>query len=269
MQQIRLMGAWDAETGKYLPQFNPQLKGFHGNGVWESFTDSNGVLWAGGDIATSLGAYGVQNTVGFARFAPRDSAAPMVPTNLQVSVDNATDKLSWTKSAESGVVYQIIRDNRVVGSTSESTFSLNHQDGARYFVRAMDSAGNISASTPVVLSPVTPSTPATPTPEIISQKVVSTGDQWQYKLGLAALDSSWKDVATTETGWSSGVSTLGWGGSNLATVIDRGDKSPISVYFRKEISVNSLDEVKKFQISTVADDGVVVYLNGKEVGRKN
>ncbi|QNV39431.1 fibrinogen [Rothia amarae] len=269
VQQIRLMGAWDAETGKYLPQFNPQLKGFHGNGVWESFTDSNGVLWAGGDIATSLGAYGVQNTVGFARFAPRDSAAPMVPTNLQVSVDNATDKLSWTKSAESGVVYQIIRDNRVVGSTSESTFSLNHQDGARYFVRAMDSAGNISASTPVVLSPVTPSTPATPTPEIISQKVVSTGDQWQYKLGLAALDSSWKDVATTETGWSSGVSTLGWGSSNLATVIDRGDKSPISVYFRKEISVNSLEEVKKFQISTVADDGVVVYLNGKEVGRKN
>lgn len=68
---ISLVGAWDATTGEYLPEFAPRLRGNRGNGVWESFVDSRGNLWVGGDINESLGANGKQNTVGFARFSHR------------------------------------------------------------------------------------------------------------------------------------------------------------------------------------------------------
>ena len=65
---IKLVGAWDITTGKYIPDFAPNLKGASGNGVWESFVDSRGNLWVGGDINQSLGVNGPQKTVGFARF---------------------------------------------------------------------------------------------------------------------------------------------------------------------------------------------------------
>ncbi|WP_346846192.1 fibrinogen-like YCDxxxxGGGW domain-containing protein [uncultured Rothia sp.] len=65
---ISQVGAWDITTGKYIPDFSPKLRGESGDGVWESFVDSRGNLWVGGDINQSLGAKGPQKTVGFARF---------------------------------------------------------------------------------------------------------------------------------------------------------------------------------------------------------
>lgn len=65
---ISLVGAWDITTGKYIPEFAPNLKGESGDGIWESFVDSRGNLWVGGDINQSLGVNGPQKTVGFARF---------------------------------------------------------------------------------------------------------------------------------------------------------------------------------------------------------
>ncbi len=65
---ISLVGAWDATTGAYLPEFSPRLRGNRGNGIWESFVDSRGNLWVGGDLNKSLSVNGAQDTVGFARY---------------------------------------------------------------------------------------------------------------------------------------------------------------------------------------------------------
>ena len=160
VHQIRLLGAWDSETGAFLPEFNPQLKGFRGDGVWESFTDSTGTLWVGGDIAQSLGAYGVQNTVGFARFAPRDVTPASVPTNLQVTTENGRDRLTWTGVAEGGTTYQVLRDDRVIATVKGTSYEVDHRDGARYFVRSEDVADNYSASTPVATAAAPATAPA-------------------------------------------------------------------------------------------------------------
>lgn len=264
VQQVRLIGAWDAQTGKVLPEFNPQLKGFLGNGVWESFTDSTGTLWAGGDIATSLGAQGVQNTVGFARFAPRDVTAPDAPTSLNLTVADHQDQLSW--KGATGSTFQIIRNDRVIASTTKTQYSIDHQDGARYFVRAKDAAGNLSASTPVAVAPVGPADPVT---EVVQEPVVSNGDSWQYKVGISAIDSSWNALSTSVADWQSGASPLGWGNSGMATSIDRGASTPLSVYFRKEVQISDLQKVQKLTLSVIVDDGAVVYINGQEVGRQN
>ncbi len=152
--QVKLVGAWDAQTGKVIPDFNPQLSGEKGWGIWETFTDSTGTLWVGGDINRSLGKNGTQKTVGFARFAPADTTPPAEPSDLTVSQDQAgKDRLSWTASPDSGVSYQILRDDRVIATTKESSYTVDHQAGARYFVRAVDEAANYSASTAASMAP--------------------------------------------------------------------------------------------------------------------
>ena len=159
----------DRETGEVLSDFNPQISGKSGHGIWEQFVDSTGTLWVGGDINSSLGQKGKQKTVGFARFTPRDIVAPPTPTNLQVKTTNGKDRLTWSDVNDAGTVYQVLKNDRVIATVRSTQFELEHEDGARYFVRAMDAAGNYSASTPVATAAKseptaqpTPSTTASP-----------------------------------------------------------------------------------------------------------
>lgn len=146
---IRLVAAFDKNTGKVIGDFSPNLKGAKGHGVWESFVDSRGNLWVGGDIIRSLGAKGEQNTVGFARFSPRDVTPAATPGNLKVQRAGNKDKLTWSGVREQGLRYQIIRNDRVVATVTGTNYTINHQDGARYYVRTLDPSDNYSASSPV------------------------------------------------------------------------------------------------------------------------
>ena len=147
VHRMRLVAAFDKDSGEVIGEFSPVLKGASGYGVWESFVDSRGNLWVGGDINRSLGANGEQRTVGFARFAPRDVTAPSTPSNLSVQRDGSTDKLSWSGVRESGARYQVLRDDRVIATVSGTNYEVEHTDGARYYVRSIDASENFSAST--------------------------------------------------------------------------------------------------------------------------
>ncbi|MGV3017415.1 fibrinogen-like YCDxxxxGGGW domain-containing protein [Rothia sp. 88186D007BW] len=180
LHSIRLSAAFDAETGHVLGEFAPNLSGARGDGVWEQFVDSTGTLWVGGDINRSQGAYGTQQTVGFARFTQRDVTAPAAPHSLTVRTDGATDVLTW--SAASGkATYQVLRNNRVIATTNSTTYSVAHTDGARYFVRSADAASNFSASTPVALAqqaqqPLAPVEPAHAPAQELEQELGPKGE---------------------------------------------------------------------------------------------
>ena len=147
VHRMRLVAAFDKDSGEVIGEFSPVLKGASGYGVWESFMDSRGNLWVGGDINRSLGANGEQRTVGFARFAARDVTPPSIPSNLSVQRDGSTDKLSWSGVRESGARYQVLRDDRVIATVSGTSYEVEHTDGARYYVRSIDTSENFSSST--------------------------------------------------------------------------------------------------------------------------
>ena len=151
VHSIRLIAAFDKDSGEMIGEFNPVLKGKsrvnapHDFGVWASFTDSRGTLWVGGDINRSLGANGTQKTVGFARFAARDVTPPDTPSSASVTRTGDKDRISW--KAVPGAQYQVMRDDRVIATVTGTDYTVAHRDGARYAVRTIDSAGNYSAST--------------------------------------------------------------------------------------------------------------------------
>ena len=86
------------------------------------------------------------------------------------------DVLTWDAVQDTGSVrYQILRDDRVIASTSGTKFEIDHTDNTHYFVRAVDSSDNYSASTPVQVAPVHP-TPTDTTTETPIADPTATAD---------------------------------------------------------------------------------------------
>lgn len=262
--KIGFVGAFDEATGRYLPEFDPIMVARGGYGAWASMVDSTGVLWIGGSFTKAINVQGVpQWSGGFVRFAPRDAQAPASPSGLSISGGLGEVSLRWSGIAEAGVDYEVLENGRVVAATSATSTVLEPPARpATYAVRAVDAAGNRSAST--APAPLDPSgiTPVT-TP-------VSWGSSWSWRYDATPFDPTWAEVAFDDSPWSQGPAPLGFGSSTIATPIHSGAAAtrPVTAYFRRSFQVPDPGAVGEIVIDAIADDGVVVYLNGQEVGRE-
>lgn len=272
---ISLFGAWHAPTGKYLPEFDPVLVSRRGYGVWAVFTDSVGNVWAGGSLTRAIRTGGVNQWAGgFARFAPRDIAAPTTPGGFKTTTSGANQVLSWTGSTDNRgtPTYEVIRENKVIGSTTTTSLTIpTPTETTRFFVRAVDAAGNRSASTAVLtFTPGTPPPDPDPDPEPGTVTLLQAGSSWKWLYDAATLPTDWNTATFNDSTWKVGPAPLGFGSTTIKTDIATGvTTKPLSAQFRHSFTVTDATKLTEVTLSIIADDGTVVYVNGTEVGRRN
>ncbi|KQX71790.1 fibrinogen-like YCDxxxxGGGW domain-containing protein [Aeromicrobium sp. Root472D3] len=263
--KIYYVGAWDARTGDYAPEFTPEMRARQGRGAWALMVASDGTLWAGGTMTSAVKENGANQWVGgFARFAVRPHTAPSRPSNLAVSVSGTTSQLTWSGSAPSGGTFEVLRNDRVIGLTTANQLSVaGASSGDRFAVRAADGWGNRSASTAVV---------GPPAGSVTTVPVVTAGSTWSYLVdNTVAVPSTWRTPTFDASGWRTGTAALGWGTGAIATNVDvpSGSTRPLTSYFRKQVTVRNAAALTSLVLTTRADDGIAVYVNGTEVGRSN
>ncbi|MGI9243356.1 MAG: CotH kinase family protein, partial [Verrucomicrobiales bacterium] len=91
--------------------------------------------------------------------------------------------------------------------------------------------------------------------------------------------SDWKHPDFADAGWGTGQAMLGYGnigsGASAITVNAEVEYGPSSTskfrttYFRKPFTVTGASEYTEVNVNIIRDDGAIIYLNGKEIGRSN
>ncbi len=263
--KINVVGLWDVATGDYIPQWSPTVNTRGGFGAWGSMIDSTGTLWVGGDFSRSVRAGEVpQWSGGFIRYAKQDSTAPTTPGAISATpADNGTKSvLNWEASTDSGgVTYEVLRDNRVIASTTARTYTVPVTDTAtNYFVRARDAQGNRSATTAAFVVEPAPASALT---------LIDNGETWSWRYTSDALAADWNAPGFDASSWNSGKGLFARGVAGATTNIDPTNLAtkPLSAQFRHTFQVQDALTVANGKISVIANDGVVLYLNGTELGR--
>lgn len=263
-------GAWSASTGERIPSFNGSFNTSRGAGAWALFVDSTGALWQGGDYSYSTReGYQRQWSGGFVRHQQLDTSAPTTPTspNAQLSAEGVS--LSWTGSSDDrGVTaYQVLMEDRVVATVEDTSTRLPVAPAdTRYFVRAIDARGNASASTAVFTATGSTEEPEDPT----SATLIETGSDWSYLYDGTDPAADWQERDFDSSSWSTGAAPLGWGQSTLGTTLTTSvSPKPLASFHRHEFEVEDASVIEELQLTTRADDGTVLYVNGTEVLRRN
>nr|MBA3281193.1 hypothetical protein [Acidimicrobiia bacterium] len=240
------------------------------------FEDSLGTAWFGGSFDSALRENGADQWVGgFTRYRPRDTTVPTTPAGLtSAPVTPTTTRLSWTGSSDASgsLRYQVLRNDRVIDTTTATQLEVPAPtEATRYFVRAVDTTGNLSATTAVhVAQPGA----TVPPPEV---QAVSQGSNWSWVMDGVNRGTQWKDVGYDVRAWNNGPTRIGYKIGGEATLIDwaslptspSGGK-PVTAYYRRTFEFN--DQASRYTtltIDLVRDDGAAVYLNGVEVVRDN
>ncbi|HUS47053.1 MAG TPA: PQQ-binding-like beta-propeller repeat protein [Phycisphaerae bacterium] len=98
------------------------------------------------------------------------------------------------------------------------------------------------------------------------QALIAKNAQWQY---LAGADPSghWGSPGYSAAGWKTGQAGFGYKYGHLKTVLSDMQNKYTAVYCRKTFQVTDVDAIALLALGVSYDDGVIAYLNGKEVLR--
>lgn len=98
------------------------------------------------------------------------------------------------------------------------------------------------------------------------EMVVESTDSWKYFVGTEDPGSDWTTLSFNDENWQEGVGGIGYGNPECSTIIPEGIAS---VFVRKAITIDNIDNITIGQINIRFDDGFVAYLNGTEIARDN
>lgn len=103
-------------------------------------------------------------------------------------------------------------------------------------------------------------------------ELITPGSQWQYFNNAGIPGANWYQNDYDRRSWQTGFAEFGYGDGEESTVISFGNDAnnkPITQYFAKTFIASDLSIIDALKLRLLADDGAVVYLNGKEVFRFN
>ena len=299
-KQIRWMSVFDDATNEHV-DWLPQVGTANGEGSWELFADSVGCIWSGGDFNRgSFDGDVARYAQGFVRFCPVDSTPPEAPTDPTATARNGGIDLAWTGSTDDrddAVRYELLKNDDVFASfISITTFrDVNGTADDRYFVRAMDAAGNRSATTQVFTAAQNDTQRPT-TPQNLLADVLASGDvalSWTassdnvsvveytvFRNGVeigTTTDPSFTVPAPAEGDHYYQVSADDAAGntsfrtpSTLVTIVGPDTQAPTTP---RDLAANVLDDgrVRLTWTASTDDVGVVEYIvfrNGVEIQRR-
>jgi hypothetical protein len=104
------------------------------------------------------------------------------------------------------------------------------------------------------------------------QTVIAQDATWSWRYEDSAPPTGWNTPAFDASGWNTGAAPLGFGDNSVRTNIDSfvdPTTRPRAVYAVRRINVADASKVTRLVLSSLADDGVVLYVNGTEVARRN
>lgn len=170
--------------------------------------------------------------------------------------------------------------SRYAFSESDGTYTISRLSAGNYNVTAIDPVSDaLTFANPFFNNPVTVGPDATgidfivttnPPPNLTS--LIAANSTWRYLDDGSDQGTEWRGAGFIDQLWASGAGPLGYGESGLNTTLGFGGSSQnkhLTYYFRKAFNVANPAAFGNLQISSLFDDGIVVYLNGTEIYRNN
>lgn len=99
---------------------------------------------------------------------------------------------------------------------------------------------------------------------VIWNTIIDMGDNWNYIVPNSEPPALWKTNLFDSSGWSTGISGIGYGDDDDNTMIP---PSAISLFMITKFSVENVDDLRALWFHMDYDDGFVAYLNGEEIAR--
>ena len=196
--------------------------------------------------------------------SPADFDVARAPTNLLLRASPKDDNLLGAQVA-------FLADGVLLGEDSFSPYThtwSNAPPGLHTFLAVVTDSGGLSATSAPLHVLVAPGEAGQ---SLIT--LVAPGDVWRYRENGHDPGLGWTGLGYREPlndRWKNGPSQLGYGDGDEATVLDVDThqfKKPITAYFRRQFN-NDL-AVSAAMLKVLRDDGIAVYLNGREVFRDN
>ncbi len=100
-------------------------------------------------------------------------------------------------------------------------------------------------------------------------RLLAEGGPWKYLADGSDQGTAWRGTNFNDSAWSTGVARLGFGGDGEVTAIANAASNFVTFYFRQTFNVANAVAVTNLFGQIQVDDGVILYLNGTEIYRRN
>jgi hypothetical protein len=187
----------------------------------------------------------------------------LCPTDLACSVDVRTGSvaLSWRSRAVYDRV-EVLRDGEVIAGEVDGAAQSYIDVGAppsdvSYEVVAIDRGQRCE--------PLSCATTVVPARDVL----IAPGDAWSYFPGRTEPAADWREVDFDDASWLLGPTGIGYGNGDDRTELLDMQNEYLSVFCRRKFVIDDPRLARDLLLSTTYDDGVVVYVNGEEIGRFN